>query len=429
MLKIRTALALLLVAVFVFSGTFAGAQISRLAALAEAYPQNPDVLNSYGIELAGAGDLMGAISTWRHALDYDRNNVHLYNNIGSALKRLGQDEHAFAWYAAAIQIKPVYWTYYNLAILYRDRGQNRDAQWALEQALRLNPQFAEARDLSGRIQESIAKEPTPAAMENIKDPILAPAQGEIVDSRPDTTAAPETVTVKPQIAPARKPKPEKLLTRPPTVVKPRIPAAEVPLQLPADSGGQVFLTFDGGATDAGFDSILASLGRYKIKCTFFLTGQFVRNYPEKARRLLAEGHEIGNHSMNHPDMKHFGREKIARELEATEQVFVEVLGQRGAPFFRFPFGAQNKTVEKIVEDLGYRPVYWHIDTIDWREDPVATIIKRVDKKLRRNAVVLMHLGSKNGARALDQILQIVTSKGYTPARLSDLDASQLAGLP
>ncbi|HAE40997.1 MAG TPA: deacetylase, partial [Candidatus Riflebacteria bacterium] len=97
--------------------------------------------------------------------------------------------------------------------------------------------------------------------------------------------------------------------------------------------------------------------------------------------------------------------------------------------FRFPFGAQNKKVEQIVEELGYRPVYWHIDTIDWREDPVNTIISRVDNKLRRNAVILMHLGSKNGAIALDRILDIITGRGYTLARLSDLDASQLAALP
>ena len=201
------------------------------------------------------------------------------------------------------------------------------------------------------------------------------------------------------------------------------------MRLPSDSGGQVFLTFDGGATDAGFDSILDSLRRFGVKSTFFLTGRFAEKYPEKCRQLLAEGHEIANHSMNHPDMKNFSAGKIAAEIEAAEQAFANVLGQRGAPFFRFPFGHQNKRVEQIVENLGYHPVYWHIDTIDWREDPVETIISRVKNKLRRNAVILMHLGSRNGAKALDRILQHVTARGYTPARLSDLDASQLVSLP
>lgn len=426
MFKIRTALALLLVAVFLFPANFAVAQTSRLAAMVAAHPQNPDVLNSYGIEQAGAGDLLGAISTWRRALDFDRGNVHLYNNIGSALKRLGQEEHAYAWYAAALQIKPVYWTYYNLAILYRDRGQARDAVWAIEQSLQLNPQFAEAHDLLQRIKVTPGNESTVMVEQPVKKPVVSP------DSRKKPSPAPAPAPMsapKTTVAVAPRVKPQIPRVPLPAVVPQKSGKSEVALRLPSDSGGQVFLTFDGGATDAGFDSIVDSLRRYQVRCTFFLTGQFVRKYPEKARLLLAAGHEIANHSMTHPNMKNFGREKLAKEIEDAEKVFVEITGQRGAPFFRFPFGAQNKTVERLVEDLGYRPVYWHIDTIDWREDPVQTIVNRVSNKLRRNSVILMHLGSKNGAKALDQILNIITTRGYNPVRLSDLDASQLAVLP
>lgn len=409
----------MLTAVFFFLAVSLFAQ-ADLAALAATYPQNPEVLNSYGIELANRGDLMGAISVWRRALAYDRKNVHLYNNIGSALKRLGHDEHAYAWYAAALQIKPVYWTYYNLAILYRDRGQVKEAGWALDQSLRLNPKFTQAIEM----RERIGLVPQMAAQSTVKIPESFPASALISRQEPERavprpTFKPETggLTASRPVATAQKPITQR--KRPPASISP----------LPADAGGQVFLTFDGGATDAGFDSIVDSLRRYGVRCTFFLTGKFVGKYPEKCRRLLADGHEIANHSMNHPNMKSFSKAKIAAEIEAAEQAFVEVLGQRGAPFFRFPFGAQNKKVEQIVEELGYHPVYWHIDTIDWREDPVNTIISRVDSKLRRNAVILMHLGSKNGAKALDRILDIITGRGYTLARLSDLDVSQLAALP
>lgn len=408
----------MLVAVFFICGIFP-ADGSQLAQLAAAYPQHPEVLNSYGIELANNGDLMGAITVWRRALDFDRGNVHLYNNIGSALKRLGQDEHAYAWYAAALQIKPVYWTYYNLAIIYRDRGQLRDAGWALEQALALQPDFAEARTMLSRLQPEINSEkhimPSPVIVQSIEP------------EKPAVAKAPVTAPAKPAASVIKTVK-----TPPAVAARPQLPVpagTSAPLQVPADSGGQVFLTFDGGATDAGFDSIVDSLRSYGVKCTFFLTGKFAEKYPEKTRRLIQEGHEVANHSMNHPNMKSYSAEKIAAEIEAAEKSFEKVLGKRGAPFFRFPFGAQNKQVEKIVEDLGYKPVYWHIDTIDWREDPVATIIGRVNSKLRRNSVILMHLGSKNGAKALDEILRIITSRGYTLARLSDLDVSQLAILP
>ncbi len=419
----RTASSVILLAVFCFLTAVLLAQTS-IEAMAKAYPQNPEVLNSYGIELANRGDLMGAISIRRRALDYDNKNVHLYNNIGSALKRLGHDEHAYAWYAAALQIKPVYWTYYNLAILYRDRGQMKEANWALDQSLSLNPQFTQAIEMRERIGSAPQVAAQPAPHSAVKMPESFPTSDIISQTEEGKTAlapsvAPETV----KIAPTR---PVVTAQKPITPKKRQISGVS---PVPVAAGGQVFLTFDGGATDAGFDSIVDSLRRYGVRCTFFLTGKFVEKYPEKSRRLLAEGHEIANHSMNHPNMKSFSKEKIATEIEAAEQVFTRVLGRRGAPFFRFPYGAQNKGVEEIVEGLGYRPVYWHIDTIDWREDPVNTIISRVDSKLRRNSVILMHLGSKNGAKALDSILDIITGRGYTLARLCDLDASQLAALP
>ena len=416
-----TKIPLALLAVFLFLSVAVSGQ-TRLESLAAANPADPNILNSYGIELAGAGDLMGAIEVWRRALDYDRNNVHLYNNIGSALKRLGQDRHAFAWYAAALQLQPVYWTYYNIAILYRDHNQPQEACWALGEALRLNPEFLQAADLLNRIRAGAANDfpETVSAGNSVKKPVLTP--------EPHTLPEPDKTSEIIAAARAKPPAAKKVsATSSPPKKKPAVD--EIPLSLPSDGGGQVFLTFDGGATDAGFDSIVASLRNYGVRCTFFLTGKFARQYPEKCRQLLADGHEIGNHSMNHPDMKNLAAEKIAAEIEATENEFSKVLGQRGAPFFRFPFGHQNQRVEKIVENLGYRPVYWHIDTIDWREDPVETIIGRVKNKLRRNAVILMHLGSKNGAKALDRILQHVTARGYTPSRLSDLDASQLVSLP
>lgn len=407
---------------FLLVATMLGAQ-SRLAQLAAASPADPNVLNSYGIELANSGDLMGAIGVWRCALDYDRSNVHLYNNIGSALKRLGQDRHAFAWYAAALQLQPVYWTYYNLALLYRDHNQPEEACWALGEALRLNPQFAEAASLLQRIRAGEAGRDQRSRTETatVKKPVAGPEPAELPG--PEKAKPRETVVAsRPETA-------KSAVTSSKISQKTKPQVDEEPLRLPSDSGGQVFLTFDGGATDAGFDSILNSLRRFGVKSTFFLTGKFALNYPDKCRQLLAEGHEIGNHSMNHPDMKNFSAEKIATEIETAEQAFEKVLSRRGAPFFRFPYGHQNKRVEQIVENLGYHPVYWHIDTIDWREDPVETIISRVKNKLRRNSVILMHLGSKNGAKALDRILQHVTARGYAPARLSDLDASQLVSLP
>jgi len=386
---------------------------SQMARYVRANPDNPEILNSYGIELANAGNLIEAIRVWRRALELSPRNVHLYNNIGSALKRLGHDEHAFKWYSAAIAIQPTYWTYYNLALIYRDRKQGNAAVWALRQAIALKPDFASAIEMLKRVDGIKG-----ASSCSIKLPVIAP------EKEPPDRKKVEAIRAKSlEYQTAAKLAGKKVRQGA------QIDACEAPLKLPDDRGGQVFLTFDGGADDDGFDQIVSCLAERNIRCTFFLTGRFAGKYPEKVRELLARGHEIANHSMNHPDMKSFSAGKIRAEIEAAEVEFEKVTGRRGAPFFRFPFGHQNSRVEKIVEALGYRPVYWHIDTIDWREDPVKTIISRVNKKLHTGAVILMHIGSKNGAKALPRILEIISARGYQPARLSDLDPEQLAALP
>ncbi|MEW6708360.1 MAG: polysaccharide deacetylase family protein [Candidatus Riflebacteria bacterium] len=410
---------LLLLTFLLVGSLVCASQLDRIAQYLRANPNNPDLLNSYGIELANAGNLTEAIRIWRRALDFSPRNIHLYNNIGSALKRLGHDQHAWQWYAAALAIQPTYWTYYNLAIIYRDRNQTNEAIWSLKKSLELNRDFLQAKDLLRRIESGLMPE---IADQGIKTPVALPDKkpSAIVTAPPEKNKHLYEKTIK---------EAKSQIVREPEAVKTEDYPAEKIVRLPDDRGGQVFLTFDGGADDDGFTTIVDILDEFKVKCTFFLTGGFVRNYPEKARQILARGHEIANHSMSHPDMKNFSAEKIAAEINAAEDVFAQVTGQRGAPFFRFPFGHQNQRVEKIVETLGYRPVYWHIDTIDWREDPVNTIISRVDKKLRRGSVILMHIGSKNGAKALRRILEIISSRGYNPVRLSDLDPSLLVSLP
>jgi peptidoglycan/xylan/chitin deacetylase (PgdA/CDA1 family) len=390
---------------FVFSIDIQAAvqRSANQANLSQNYQQNPNYLNSYGIQLAKLGDLTGAIRIWRYALNFDRANFHLYNNIGSALKRLGQTELAFKWYAASLKLKPTYWTYYNLALIYKELAQYDDSDWAFRQCLKLKPDFLAAQRHLARLQ-------------NLK-------------KIPIAVKAPISVEAKKVRSVAKKPVKISKRIKTPTTVKPLNKVDLTKVNIKAATSGQVFLTFDGGADDDGFDSILENLNLLGVKSTFFLTGRFVQKYPVKAMKLLLHGHEIANHSMNHKDMKSWGKEAIRKEIEAAEKVFEAKLKQRGAPYFRFPFGHQNSRVEKIVESLGYRPVYWHIDTIDWREDSVNKIYSRVKRKLKEGSVILMHLGSKNGAKALPKILKLIINKGYMPSRLSDLDLRKIAALP
>ncbi len=402
-----------------------GYEVQTILAGLSVNPRDVALLNSYGIEQAKAGDLIGAVRTWRYALDIDRRYVHLYNNIGSALRRLGQLQASYEWYRASLVLSPTYWTWFNLGLLLEDMGRFPEAVQAHQAALAMYPGFSQARERVLYLERTRDRRP------GEQEPGSKTEMGE-------RHPKPETELPKPPKRPnlPKPPKVPKLEYKPQPVIAQSTPAVvkseggqSVGLVLPNDQGGQVFLTFDGGADADGLEGILQALGRFQVNSTFFLTGKFVKAYPDLARRILAEGHEIANHSMNHPNMSSWSKERIADELARTEQVFQEVLGRRAVPFFRFPFGAQNRRVEAIVESLGYHPVYWHIDTLDWKEPSVSSILEKVRRRIGRGNVVLMHVGSRNGSKALPTMLEELLGRGFRPTRLTALDASQIAALP
>jgi len=430
-------LAALLLACVVSAGA---AGMRDIAAALEANPRDVAALNAYGIEQAKAGDLIGAIRTWRHALDIAPDYVHFYNNIGSALRRLGYAAESLAWYQASLRVQPTYWTWYNLGLLHEDGKRREDARRAYHEALRLCPSFSQAEERLWRLNRAFddarAKTPVtvklpPVTPDISTKPVTEPVSAAIAKRPSPIPASPLTEKRAPgkkQVETPEKPEPSEEPEEPePAAEREAPPMYQHPL--PGDSGGQVFLTFDGGADADGVDAILGALKARGLKTTFFLTGQWVKSYPELGRRILADGHEIANHSMRHPNMAAWGKDKIAAELQKAEAAMQTVLGRRFAPFFRFPFGAQNRRVEAIVEELGYKPVYWNIDTLDWKEPSVASIQQRVRLRVRRGSVILMHVGSKTGAKALPRMLDELSGRGFRPSRLSDLDPAGIAALP
>ncbi len=411
-----------------------------IAAALEANPRDVAALNAWGIEQAKAGDLIGAIRTWRHALDIAPDYVHFYNNIGSALRRLGYAAESLAWYQASLRVQPTYWTWYNLGLLHEDGKRREDARRAYHEALRLCPSFSQAEERLWRLNRAFddvrAKVPTtvnlpPVTPDAPAKPVLEPVSVAVAKRPSPAPASPSPE--KRGHGKTQRAIPEKTeSSEEPEEAEPA-EEREAPQMyqhpLPGDSGGQVFVTFDGGADADGVDAILGALKARGLKTTFFLTGQWVTSYPALGRRILADGHEIANHSMRHPNMAAWGKDKIAAELEKAEQAMQTVLGRRFAPFFRFPFGAQNRRVEAIVEELGYKPVYWNIDTLDWKEPSVASIQQKVRSRVRRGSVILMHVGSKTGAKALPRMLDELLGRGFRPGRLSDLDPAGIAALP
>lgn len=158
----------------------------------------------------------------------------------------------------------------------------------------------------------------------------------------------------------------------------------------------VALTFDGGASDAGVADILSTLRAEGVPATFFVTGDFARAYPASVRAMADVG-PVGNHSDSHPSFPESTDQEIAAELAAAETAISGLTGAPAAPLFRFPFGDRTPPDIRVVNDLGYIPVRWTVDTLGWQGTSggisADVVRRRVLDTARPGQVVLMHVGA------------------------------------
>lgn len=185
---------------------------------------------------------------------------------------------------------------------------------------------------------------------------------------------------------------------------------------------EVALTFDAGADWKPARQILDTLAQEGVKCTFFLTGEWVRRNPKTAQRIAAEGHEIGNHSWNHPAFTGLSDEAIRGQLRRTESIIRETAARSSHPYFRPPLGDRDSRVLKIVGEEGFFTIYWSLDSRDSVDKGITAeqIRDRVLGKAGAGSIVLMHCGSQASADALPEILAGLKSRGLVPVTISRL---------
>jgi peptidoglycan/xylan/chitin deacetylase (PgdA/CDA1 family) len=182
----------------------------------------------------------------------------------------------------------------------------------------------------------------------------------------------------------------------------------------------VALTFDAAYDTAPLKSILASLEAAGADATFFLTGEFVRDFPSSTQLIMDAGYPIGNHSYSHPDFTELSNDDIRRQIERTAAALVKLGASDPKPLFRAPYGAYNKRVLSVLGDEGYVSVYWTIDTLDWKTERTTEQIKNVVlKNLKPGAIILMHVGSKQEAEVLPELLDEIAARGYRFVNLRD----------
>ncbi|MDE8588986.1 polysaccharide deacetylase family protein [Arthrobacter sp. NQ4] len=208
------------------------------------------------------------------------------------------------------------------------------------------------------------------------------------------------------------------------VIHATIPAALLGVDLERIPTTQkvVALTFDAGANDAGLRSILSTLTANGVPGTFFLTGNWVNQFPSDPALIYNAGNRIGNHSMTHPDFTTLTDAQIAAEIGGAQRA-IEAAGGDPLPFFRFPFGARDSPTIADVNGAGYAAVRWTVDTLGWQGTMNGTrgptfIVQRVMASAQPGEIVLMHLGSNPDdgstldAAALPQVISQLRAAGY-----------------
>jgi peptidoglycan/xylan/chitin deacetylase (PgdA/CDA1 family) len=152
-----------------------------------------------------------------------------------------------------------------------------------------------------------------------------------------------------------------------------------------------------------------------------MTGGWVDSYPDMVKEIYARGHDLGNHSQNHKEMSKLSVSEQKQEIQSVTDSVKNLTGY-DMFLFRPPYGDYNSTLINTAYSLNYYPIQWSVDSLDWKDYGVSSIIKTVTehKALDNGAIILMHNGAKYTADALETVITTLQSNGYTLVPISEL---------
>lgn len=186
----------------------------------------------------------------------------------------------------------------------------------------------------------------------------------------------------------------------------------------------IYLTFDCGYENGNTELILDALKKHDVKATFFVVGNFLETSPEIVKRMIAEGHTVGNHTYHHLDMSSISSmDAFKKETQDVENLFEQITGTPITKFYRPPQGKYNIENLKMAQELGYHTFFWSLAYVDWYQDKQPTKDEAFGKLLKRihpGAIVLLHSTSSTNAQILDELLTKWEEMGYTIKPLTEL---------
>ncbi len=178
----------------------------------------------------------------------------------------------------------------------------------------------------------------------------------------------------------------------------------------------LYLTFDAGYENGCTEKILDILKKHNAPAAFFLVGNYMEKNADLVRRMVDEGHIVGNHTMHHKDMSKLeDKATFQKELTDLEDLFRGLTGKELPKFYRPPQGTYSQKNLQMAKEMGYKTVFWSLAYVDWKNDDQPTAQAAFDKLLPRThngAVVLLHSTSQTNAQILDELLTKWEDQGY-----------------
>lgn len=191
-----------------------------------------------------------------------------------------------------------------------------------------------------------------------------------------------------------------------------------------DSEKVIYLTFDCGYENGNTEPILDALKKHDVQATFFVVGHFLETAPDMAKRMVKEGHTVGNHTYHHLDMPTISdRETFQKEMDDVTNLFHEITGEELSMYYRPPQGKCNEQNLKMAQELGYNTIFWSLAYVDWNTDAQpshAEAFEKLTGRIHPGAIVLLHNTSQTNGEILDELLTKWEEMGYSFEPLADL---------
>ena len=182
---------------------------------------------------------------------------------------------------------------------------------------------------------------------------------------------------------------------------------------------KVAITINCAWTAEDIDMILETLKNQEAKITFFMVGDWVEKNEDAVKKIYEAGHEIGNHSYNHPHVNNLSLDKNKEQIQKCSDIVKNITGE-GTRLYRGPYGEYNDTVIQSAQELQHQTIQWSIDTLDYKGLTGDQMWERIEPKLEKGSIILMHNGTENTALSLNDIITKIKEKGYTIVPVSEL---------